>query len=221
MKLKFRLNRAYWMLIFIVAIPFILVPESFASSEEEYREHAPHEHGHGAIDIVMEAEEVVIEIRIPAVNVVGFEHAPRDDEEHEAIRRALVPFEDASSALVLPGEAGCEVENVRASIAGMTHESERHQDEAGNGHEQHGHDTHGHKEHDYEEHEEQADEEDHSELHATYHLHCHAPGQLRQVDMRVLKHLHDIEEIDVRLVTPDAQRALTLHAGKTVIELAP
>lgn len=216
MKPKFRLNRAYWMLIFIVAIPFILVPASFASSGEEYREHAPHEHGHGAIDIVMEAEEVVIEIRIPAVNVVGFEHAPRDDEEHEAIRHALVPFEDASSAFVLSGEAGCEVENIRASIASMTHESERHQDEAGNGHEQHGHDTHGH-----EEHEEQADEEDHSELHATYHLHCHVPGQLRQVDMRVLKHLHDIEEIDVRLVTPDAQRALTLHAGKTVIELAP
>ena len=93
MKLKFRLNRAYWMLIFIVAIPFILVPASFASSGEEHREHAPHEHGHGAIDIVMEAEEVVIEIRIPAVNVVGFEHAPRDDEEHEAIRQALVPFE--------------------------------------------------------------------------------------------------------------------------------
>ena len=220
MKLEKWLDLASRMRIFIVWVPSMLVSASLASSQGEYREHAPHEHGHGTVDIVMEAEELVIELKVPAVNVVGFEHAPRDDAQREAIRQALVPFEDASSALVLSSEAGCELEAIQASLAGMTRKGDGHQD-TGHGHEVHDDDTNGHAEHGHEEHEAQADGEDHSELHATYHLHCHEPGQLRQIDLQVLEHLHDIEEIDVRLVTLEVQRALTLHTGKTVIELAP
>ena len=209
---------------------------AFAASDGEHREHDAHEHGHGTLDIALEGEELVVELRIPAVNVVGFEHAPRDDAEREAVRQAMVPFGDAASVLVLPAEAECEVEKVDAEIFSMTHEDdeeEGHRDEDGHDHEGDengdGHGTDEHAKDEHEEHEEDAHEEHdpdsgaeaHSEMHATYQFHCHAPGRIGRVDVRVFEHLRDAEEIDVRIVTPTAQLATELNPGSTVVELSP
>ena len=101
---------------------------AFAASDGEYREHEAHEHGHGTLDIVVEGEELVIELRIPAVNVVGFEHAPKDDAEREAVRRALVPFADAASVLVVSAEAKCEVEAAEAGLSDRAYEDGREGD---------------------------------------------------------------------------------------------
>ena len=194
---------------------------AFAASNGEHREHDAHEHGHGTLDIALEGEELVVELRIPAVNVVGFEHAPRDDAEREAVRRAMVPFGDAASVLVLPAEAECEVEEVDAEIFSMAHEDdeeEAHRDEDGHDHEG---DEDGHAKDEHEEHGPDSSAEAHSELHATYHFHCHEPGRIGRVDVRVFEHLRDAEEIDVRIVTPTAQLATELSQGSTVVELAP
>ena len=141
----------------------LLAGAAFAASDDERREHDAHEHGHGALDIVVEGEELVIELRIPAVNVVGFEHAPKDDAEREAIRQALVPFGDAASLFVLPADAECEVEEAEAAIASMGHEDEHegegHGDGDGHDHEKDGHETDEHAKDEHEEHEEHEGEE--------------------------------------------------------------
>ena len=202
---------------------------AFAASDGEHREHEAHEHGHGTLDIVVEGEELVIELRIPAVNVVGFEHAPKDDAEREAVRRALVPFADAASVLVVSAQAECEVEETEAAIASMVHEDEHEGDRQGDGnghdHEKDRDETSGHAEHEHEkdEHEESDSDSDtqaHSELRATYHFHCHAPKRLDGIDVRVFEYLRDAEEIEVRVVTPTAQLAMELHPGSTAVEIA-
>ena len=200
---------------------------AIAASDDEHREHAAHEHGHGTLDIVLEGEELLIELRIPAVNVVGFEHAPGDDSEREAVREALVPFGDAASVFVLPAKAECEVEEVEARIHGMAHEDE-HEDEHEGEHEGEGHEdderrhgSDGHEEHEDDEHGSETGTEAHSELLATYRFHCHEPEALDRIDVHAFEHLRDAEEIDVRVVTPVAQRAMELHPDSTVIELSP
>ena len=208
----------------------LLAGAAFAASDGEHREHEAHEHGHGTLDIVVEGEELVIELRIPAVNVVGFEHAPKDDAEREAVRQALVPFGDATSMFVLSAEADCEVEEAEAAISSMEHEDkhegedEGHGDGDGHDHEKDGHETDEHAKDEHEEHAEDgsdSDAEAHSELRATYHFHCHAPERLGEIDVRAFEHLRDAEEIDVRIVTPSAQLAMELHSGSTVVRLAP
>ena len=205
----------------------VLTGVAFAASEGEHREHEAHEHGRGTLDIVAEGEELVVEFRIPAANVVGFEHAPRDDAEHEAVRMAAETFRVPASVLVLPAEAECEVEEAEAGIVGMG--AEEHEEEG----DDHGHAKEEHEEegedHDHakEEHEEEgehsadSDGEAHSELRATYHFHCHAPERLVRIEVRVFEHLRDAEEIDVRVVTATAQTAMELHPGEAVIELSP
>ena len=213
---------------------------ALAASEDGHREHDPHEHGHGALDIVLEGEELVAELRIPAVNVVGFEHAPRDDAEREAVHEAVVRFANAAAVLVPAADAECEIEDAEVEIAGTDHDGNWRvgaQGEVEEGHEGEDHDSdaHGKHEHEEEEHEEEeghakheeeehdgdAGAEAHSELHATYRFHCHAPERLARIDVRVFDLLHEAEEIGVRVVTATAQTAMDLHPGETVVEISP
>ena len=218
----------------------ILTGAAFAASEGEHREHEAHEHGRGMLDIVAEGEEFVVEFRIPAANVVGFEHAPRDDAEREAVRKAAETFRNPASVLVLPAKAECEVEEAEAGIVGMgagehdedhenegddhdhdadEHAKEEHDEEEG---EDHDHAKEEHDEHDeHDEHSADSDGEAHSELRATYHFHCHAPERLVRIEVRVFGHLLDTEEIDVRVVTATAQTAMEIHPGEAVVELSP
>ena len=232
----------------------LLAGVASAASEDGHREHDAHAHGHGTLDIVVEGEELVVELRIPAVNLVGFEHAPRDDAEREAVRVALVPFQDAASVLVPPEEARCEVETAEAAVRSMhddahdeeghdddhEHDGDRHEKDAhegeghdddhehdGDRHEKDAHEAEGHDDdHDadgHDEHEAEGEEgaEAHSELSAVYRLHCHAPENLRRIEVHLFEHLRDAEEIDVRVVTETTQMAMALHPGDTVVELSP
>ena len=215
---------------------------ALAASDDGHREHEPHEHGHGKLDIVLEGEELVAELRIPAVNVVGFEHAPRDDAEREAVREAIARFANVAAVFVPDADAECESEDVEAEIAGTGHDGpwrvgaqghveEGHEDDdhdhdadahAKDEHEEDEHEEgHAKHEHDEDEHEGESGAEAHSELHATYRFHCHAPDRLVRVDVRVFELLHEAEEIDVRVVTPTAQTAVELHPGETVVEISP
>ena len=219
----------------------------FAASENGHREHGPHEHGRGTLDVVLEGEDLVVEFRMPGVNVVGFEHAPGTDTEREAVRRALARFRDPAAVLVPSPGAECESERVEATLSVMGHgdsgdHDEHHDDDGhgqdaheqdGNAHGKHEHDLHEGDEHEHEGegHDERRDdghgkagaslgEEAHSELHATYRFHCHAPERLDRVRVRVFESLHDAEEIGVRVVTPTLQKAMDLHPGEAVVELS-
>ena len=223
------------------ALPMLVASAAFAASESGHREHGAHEHGHGTLDVAVEGEDLVIEFRIPAVNAVGFEHAPSSDAEREAVRQALARFGDAVAVLVPSPDAECEPERAEAGFSGMDHggsgeDRERHEED-GHAHgedgdtrdkdedERHGHD------HDHDEHQDGGPEsgepdadsgaEAHSELHAAYHFHCHAPERLDRIRVRVFELLHDAEEIEVRVVTPALQKAVDLHPGDTVVELSP
>ncbi len=69
---------------------------------------APHEHGVGELDAAVDGSALVIEVRLPAEDVVGFERAPRTDAERariEQVRKAL-----ADAGLFTPNaEARCRV----------------------------------------------------------------------------------------------------------------
>ena len=206
------------MLSTVALVPAFLASSALAANHE-HREHDAHAHGHGTLDIVVEGEIAMLELRMPGVNVVGFEHAPKDDAEHEAVRRALEPLQDGASVFVLTPKADCVIEQSAAEISAVAHED--HHDE---GHHDEGHhddEHHAADEHAEHEHEAEVGEEEHSELHATYLFRCGAPDRLDWIETHVLEHLHDVEEIDVRAVTPSAQLATELHEGSTVVDLTP
>ena len=217
MKLFPRLQMTRRSGLVLAAAPLLAAAGAFAASEDGHREHDPHEHGHGALDIVLEGEELVAELRIPAVNVVGFEHAPRDDAEREAVHEAVVRFANAAAVLVPAADAECEIEDAEAEIAGTDHDGNWRvgaQGEVEEGHEGEDHDSDAHAKHEHEEgeHEEEGhakhehEEEEHEEEGHAKHEEKHAAdaGAEAHSELHVAYRFHchapeRLARIDVRV----------------------
>lgn len=168
-------------------------------AESERREHGAHEHGHGSLDVVTEGRELVIELRVPGVNVVGFEHEPRSEEQRRAVEQALGTFREGAKLFVPSETARCKIEQVEVSLAGETHH-EGEADETHARHERQGPEHNG---------------EAHSELHGEYRFHCAASERLELLEVRVFDFLTGAEALEARVVTPTVQTAAELRPGKT------
>ena len=181
--------------------------------------HGAHEHGHGTLNIVLDGEELAIELLVPGVNVVGFEHRAESDEDRAAVAKAVERFSQADGLFNLPGGAGCDAEEANARLG----ETEDGHPAEGDGH-QHGSEEksgarqkHGtEKEHGHD----KEDAAEHSELHATYRFHCHHPSALDQIQVDVFDHL-EVEEIRAQVVSASGQQAIELTDKNRSIALKP
>ena len=201
---------------------------AFAASDEQHREHEAHEHGHGTLDIVVEGEELAIELRIPAVNVVGFEHAPRDEAEREAIRKALAAVRGRRIGTGAARRRRSARSRRRKPRSGAMAGEDDHEGEEGHGG---GESVMGTR---------RKSTGRKSTRSTSTRSTTPTPARrsirsctrriistvmhlekLDRIDVRVFEHLHGAEEIDVRIVTPTAQLAMELHPGETVVELSP
>jgi hypothetical protein len=77
------------------------------AAEKEHRQHGAHEHGAAELKLVWEKNVVTIELETPAVNIVGFEHAPRTDAQKKAVRDAVATLRGADKLFHFTPEAGC------------------------------------------------------------------------------------------------------------------
>lgn len=68
-----------------------------------------HEHGTGLLDVALEGETLVIMLKSPAANLVGFEHLPATDTERAAIAEARRQLGQPQQLFGLPTSAGCTV----------------------------------------------------------------------------------------------------------------
>jgi hypothetical protein len=80
------------------------------AAAEEFEQHPPHEHGKVTINAALDGNQLVIELDSPAVNVVGFEHEPRDDNERAAVSAAGKLLGNGRALFTLPKEARCQFE---------------------------------------------------------------------------------------------------------------
>jgi hypothetical protein len=165
------------------------------AAEESKRELGAHEHGHGTFNVAIDGKTVAIELIAPGADIVGFEHAPKTDEQKAKLAAAKAALEKIETVLELPSAAGCKA--AKADVE-APHADEKAA-KGGHGH-GHGHD-HGKK----------AGKDDHgevhSEFHATYELTCSAPDALGQLTFTYFDSFKGAEELDVTVVTPKGQKA--------------
>ena len=69
-----------------VGIAFALMVAAVPAAAAEQRRHDAHQHGGGRIDVAVEGGLLSVVLEVPAVNLVGFEHAPRGDAQKARIR---------------------------------------------------------------------------------------------------------------------------------------
>jgi len=188
----------------------LYAPLSFA----ETRQHEAHVHGVGTLNIAVTDTGMYVELDSPAMNMLGFEHAPGNAEQEQALNKIKEQLRDGQSLFMLPAEAGCQLIEVEVEHKALMHDHEEHHDHAQHVH--HDHDQDAHDEHDdHGDHD--GEHYEHSEFHGLYQFSCATPEQLTSVDVQLFALFPGLERLDVQLLTPEGQTARELTAQNHVI----
>ena len=113
------------------AVPLALGLACVAGTQsiaDEFRSRGVHEHGSATVDIAVQDATVEIALHSPAINVIGFEHAPRSAEEKAALAQANRVFGSPQGLFSIPTGAGCESTSV--TLAPITYERDGDQPNA-------------------------------------------------------------------------------------------
>jgi hypothetical protein len=171
-----------------------LLPAGMALADEaEHREHGPHVHGVAELNVALDGNVLWLELSSPAVNLVGFEHAPENAEQEAAVHEATATLRDGARVFGTSPGAGCELTeaNVTTDIAQPGAE---HHEEA-----EHGEDEHA--------------GEAHSEFQASYRFDCAAPDALTQLEVHLFELFSGTEEVKAHLIGRAGQTAAELTAA--------
>jgi len=154
----------------LLALSITAAITSTAFAQEEFRQHEAHVHGHVELNIAQDGHELLMEITAPGADVVGFEHAPQNEDQKARLTKALNSLNNAESIFTLTSAANCHQEQTFVThTLGDEHghdEHHDHDDHAEHDHDEH-HDHDSHAEHDHDEHHDHDShaEHDHDEHH--------------------------------------------------------
>ena len=156
-----------------------------------------HVHGHVEIGIAVEEASIAVTVRAPLSDVIGFEHAPRNDEQTAKVQAAAELLASGDAMFGMPAAAGCVAEEpdieapeyLLARIEGRDaangggagegphsdeHDHDEHDHSDHDGHDHESHAEHDHGSHDHEEH---ADHDHDSHDHEEHADHDHNDGE--------------------------------------------
>jgi hypothetical protein len=185
----------------LLALPFTLLPLTLAQAAASHHGHAEHahehaepgslaahEHGAAQLNAVLDGQTLELELRSPASNLVGFEHAASSAEDRARVAAAHDLLQEPEALFGL-GAGHCQLS------ARELHSPLFASDD---------HDHHDHS---------QAPEHgaEHSEVHAHYRLQCQQPEALQRLDLSELfKRFPGTEKIQVQLIGPNGQQGVEL-----------
>ncbi len=170
------------------------------------REHSAHVHGIGQLNIALDGNDLMLELRSPAANIVGFEHAPETEQQTHALYEAMELLKDGEKLFALTTNAGCSLHDahVESELAKVHHEK-------GDSHHSEHEAAHSGDEHD--------GETVHSEFETIYHFKCVHPEKLKSIDVQVFSFFPGFEELEVQLLTPKTKTAVELTPKNSRISL--
>ena len=210
----------------------VLAGSLAAAEEHGYRQHGKHVHGVGQLNVALEGNELHIELISPAVNIVGFEHPPRQRQEAEAVQQAIQTLKDGQRIFSPAAEARCrlataEVEtdllDGKHSHGGEApHLDDQEPSRTGPASEEYEEHEHEHEHEtgaagltpDQDEHPEST-EHAHTEFRAAYQFTCEQTQPLRYMDVNLFTLFPATQRLEVQLISERGQQAAELTPSVT------
>nr|BFD44672.1 DUF2796 domain-containing protein [Pseudomonas sp. FFPRI_1] len=191
----------------LFALPFALLPLAAAQTalahehEHEHGSLGAHEHGVARLNAVLDGQALELELESPAMNLVGFEHAPSTDADKAKVAAARAQLEQPLVLFSLPKAAACVVskQELESPLFGDKPEADEHDDDD---HDEDAKGADGHEHH-----------HEHSEIHAHYQFTCAKPDALSNLDLgTIFKTFPATQKIQVQLISPSGQQGVEATA---------
>lgn len=169
------------------------------ASAQEHRQLGPHVHGHGRLNIAIEGKDMSMELEVPGMDIVGFEHEPSTPDQKAAMEKAKAKLADGLALFTPVSSAGCSMKTAKVATQA------EHEDE----HEEHGEAGH----------EEEAGHH-HSEFHVEYSFQCSSPSRLTSMTFDYFKAFPGAQELDIAVITPKGQSSFEVKRDQPSLDLA-
>ncbi|MGI0117014.1 ZrgA family zinc uptake protein [Zooshikella sp. RANM57] len=184
-------------LLFILALP----------ATAEVRQHGAHEHGSATLNIAYVDNTLEVELLSPAMNLVGFEHMPENDEQFKQLNSALSKLKQAHQLFGLPSTCKLKHINFEGELVESLAQSSKN--------DHHEHEDH-HKSKDEHDHDEE--EHHHSDIHAHYQF---GPCKdISQLNISLIKQFPGLEHVTTQVITSRAQTQLQLNSQQQTVPLS-
>lgn len=205
--------------IVLLVASFLLVTGEVGLVSAEVRHHEAHVHGIGNLNVALDGNDLMLELASPAANIVGFEHAPENEQQEQEVHKAIGLLKDGEKLFLFSSKAECKLHDVKIdNDMAVTHQEEHgdHHEAHETHHEKHeDHHDHGHSYSEKDHHEESA----HSDFAVEYHFKCGNPESLKSIDVQLFFHFPGFEHIEVQLLTAKQQTAVELSHKNSQIPL--
>lgn len=183
-----QLGVAAWLGVFVPGL-------GAEESHHAHVQHQVHEHGNAHLNLALERHVLMLELRMSAMDVLGFEHTPHDDTKKAQLAKAQQQLAQTEH-VVLAGHDG----------------QDEHHD-----HDEHHGQGHAHDKHD--EPTQEGSEKNHSEFLGRCTFHCAKPDALKGIELQLFTRYPRPEKIQVRAVTAHGQTVTYLTPSQTRITL--
>ena len=170
---------------------FLAISSSIAVASSRHSTHEPHVHGIAVLNIIVEKNEVHLALESPAMNLLGFEHAPVTDEQKAAYQATQQKLTEASKLFAFPG-ANCQLESSDIQML----------------------EKHAHADHDGHEH-----SGEHADVHADYRFNCSRIQELSEIRIHLFTVFPGIQQIKAQWITGRSQGIKTLTPATNHLQL--
>jgi len=181
-----------------------------AMAEDEHRELGAHEHGHGTLNIAVEKARISLELEVPGMDIVGFEHAAASKDDKAAVDKASKTLGEPLKLFKVPEAAGCKVAEAKVNVEAEHEDGDKDHDAKS---EEKG------GEHAKGEHGDHEAEEGHNAFHVTYVLECAKPAALASIGFDYFKSFAGAQKLTVNVVTEKAQNKYEVSRDKPTLDL--
>jgi hypothetical protein len=180
-----------------------------APAADEFTQHAAHEHGKATLDVALDGGRLEVRLATPAINVLGFERAPRTDAERKAVADATALLGRHKELFTFPVAARCAADPAEVTAP-----------EWAGGKDAPGKDGKHEHDHDHEhEHEHGAAGHDHADYVAKWTFTCAVPASLAFFDAPLVGRLQSGTTVQANVITDALQTRQDLNAGAFRIRL--
>lgn len=193
-------------------LPVFAALLALPAAAQETRQLDAHEHGVGVLNIAAEGPVLLMELRAPGADIVGFEYQPETDADKAAVDSALATLGQPLELFAIPAAAGCTVTQAAFDLE-IKGDHDDHGDHGEEHADAHGHDDHGHDEHAGE------TKATHSEFHAEYELTCTDPAAITEIAFPYFDRFENAQEVEVQVVTGSGAQAFEVERDAPTVDL--
>jgi hypothetical protein len=166
-----------------------------------------HVHGVSELNIVIGGNKLEMQLRTPAINIVGFEHKASTEQQIRKVKQSEVKLND-HKALFSFSSGGCRLTQAKIDLSDLI----KHKTTEKDAH------THDHHKSDLDhDHEHEDEHGDHSEIVAHYYYDCEYMDELSSISLGFFDVFPAMQQINSMLITTSGQGAASLtRSNKTI-----